>query len=116
MNDAINHARRIWLIWILIAAAFVRLATLGAYPLADKTEARYAEVAREMVTTDQPLGLMDKTVEERLASDAVGRRHHPPHRPCSAVVFCRRGANAGISRIFFCRRALDALCSSGLGG
>ena len=51
MHDAINHGRRDWLVWILISAAFVRIATLGAYPLADKTEARYAEVAREMVTT-----------------------------------------------------------------
>ena len=51
MHDAIKPSRRTWLVWILLAAAFVRIATLGAYPLADKTEARYAEVAREMVTT-----------------------------------------------------------------
>ncbi len=37
---------------VLLVAAIVRLFTLGAYPLHDTTEARYAEVARLMVTTD----------------------------------------------------------------
>ncbi|MDY6839146.1 MAG: glycosyltransferase family 39 protein [Thermodesulfobacteriota bacterium] len=36
---------------VLIFVALVRLVTLGAYPLADTTEARYAEIAREMVAT-----------------------------------------------------------------
>jgi len=38
-------------IFILITAAFIRLTTLGAYPLTDNTEARYAEVAREMLSS-----------------------------------------------------------------
>lgn len=37
------------LIWSIAIAALVRLLTLGLYPLADTTEARYAEVARKMV-------------------------------------------------------------------
>jgi 4-amino-4-deoxy-L-arabinose transferase-like glycosyltransferase len=40
-----------WLIGLLLFAILVRLATLGAYPLMDNTEARYAEVARKMVET-----------------------------------------------------------------
>ena len=43
------RSHRKWLIFALIVAAFIRLATLGAYPLTDNTEARYAEVAREML-------------------------------------------------------------------
>jgi len=35
----------------IIAVAAVRLATLGAYPLLDTTEARYAEIARKMLET-----------------------------------------------------------------
>ncbi len=51
MNQ-INHPnRRTVLIAILIISATIRLATLGAYPLTDNTEARYAEVAREMVAS-----------------------------------------------------------------
>ncbi len=39
-------------LWGLLALAFVvRLLTLGAYPLTDNTEARYAEIARKMVET-----------------------------------------------------------------
>jgi 4-amino-4-deoxy-L-arabinose transferase-like glycosyltransferase len=40
-----------WLLWLLLAAIAVRLATLGAYPLMDNTEARYAEIARITVET-----------------------------------------------------------------
>jgi 4-amino-4-deoxy-L-arabinose transferase-like glycosyltransferase len=40
-----------WLLWLVAAAIAVRLATLGAYPLMDNTEARYAEVARQMVVS-----------------------------------------------------------------
>jgi 4-amino-4-deoxy-L-arabinose transferase-like glycosyltransferase len=48
--DIINfRPHRKWLVLVLIVAAFIRLATLGAYPLTDNTEARYAEVAREML-------------------------------------------------------------------
>ena len=42
---------RRWL-WGLVALTLVaRLATLGAYPLMDNTEARYAEIARKMLET-----------------------------------------------------------------
>ena len=37
-----------WLWWVLGIVALARLLTLGAYPLTDTTEARYAEVARKM--------------------------------------------------------------------
>ena len=37
------------LVWTLGLTALVRLVTLGLYPLADTTEARYAEIARKMV-------------------------------------------------------------------
>ena len=48
--DIINfQSHRKWLVLALIVAAFIRLATLGAYPLTDNTEARYAEIAREML-------------------------------------------------------------------
>ncbi|MDB6163228.1 MAG: hypothetical protein JWL98_660 [Xanthomonadaceae bacterium] len=39
-------------LWSVLALAFVsRLLTLGAYPLTDNTEARYAEIARKMLET-----------------------------------------------------------------
>lgn len=34
--------------WVIAAAALIRLATLGLYPLTDTTEARYGEIARKM--------------------------------------------------------------------
>lgn len=37
--------------WVIAALAVLRLATLGAYPLMDTTEARYAEIARKMAET-----------------------------------------------------------------
>lgn len=37
------------LIILLVIAGIIRVATLAAYPLTDNTEARYAEVAREML-------------------------------------------------------------------
>jgi len=40
-----------WLIALLTLAFVVRVATLGAYPLMDNTEARYAEIARKIVET-----------------------------------------------------------------
>jgi 4-amino-4-deoxy-L-arabinose transferase-like glycosyltransferase len=43
--------QRQWLVGLLVFAILVRLATLGAYPLMDNTEARYAELARKMVET-----------------------------------------------------------------
>ncbi len=36
---------------ILVTTAVIRLATLGAYPLADTTEARYSEIARLMLVS-----------------------------------------------------------------
>lgn len=36
---------------IILATIVIRLFTLGAYPLADKTESRYAEIARKMAET-----------------------------------------------------------------
>jgi len=44
-------SRRIW-IAVLMTAAIVRLLTLSAYPLHDTTEARYSEIARLMVVSD----------------------------------------------------------------
>ncbi len=40
-----------WLLWLIAGVLLLRLATLGAYPLMDNTEARYAEVARQMVVS-----------------------------------------------------------------
>jgi len=37
--------------WIVVIAITIRLSTLGLYPLADLTEARYSEMARIMVET-----------------------------------------------------------------
>ena len=45
----VNEER--WLVGLIVVAIAVRLATLGLYPLLDNTEARYAEVARLMVST-----------------------------------------------------------------
>lgn len=39
------------LLGLILLAAVLRLATLGVYPLTDNTEARYAEIGREMVAT-----------------------------------------------------------------
>ncbi|MBT8080043.1 MAG: glycosyltransferase family 39 protein [Gammaproteobacteria bacterium] len=44
-------ARSKTLLTILVFAVVVRVAILGAYPLHDTTEARYAEIARLMITT-----------------------------------------------------------------
>lgn len=44
-----RYERYLWSALVVIALA--RLFTLGAYPLIDPTEGRYAEIAREMVTT-----------------------------------------------------------------
>ena len=40
-----------WLVGLLVFALVVRVATLGAYPLMDNTEARYGEIARKIVET-----------------------------------------------------------------
>ena len=51
MNAPLAAREERWLLWLVIAAVAIRLATLGAYPLMDNTEARYAEIARKMVET-----------------------------------------------------------------
>lgn len=38
-------------LWLLLAAGLCRLLSLGLYPLSDKTESRYGEIARIMVET-----------------------------------------------------------------
>lgn len=51
MNDFLSESQRKWIGGVIAVAAIIRISTLGAYPLTDNTEARYAEVAREMVST-----------------------------------------------------------------
>ncbi|WP_457097615.1 ArnT family glycosyltransferase [Lysobacter sp. P5_B9] len=47
----ISSRQQLWC--LLTFACIVRLLTLGAYPLTDTTEARYAEIARKMLETGQ---------------------------------------------------------------
>lgn len=49
MNLALTNRERRALVALLAIAVLARLATLGAYPLMDPTEARYAEIARKML-------------------------------------------------------------------
>jgi len=49
--SALTARERRWLLWLLAVVVAVRLATLGAYPLLDPTESRYAELARKMLET-----------------------------------------------------------------
>ena len=53
MSSDIASSRRSGnlLLLLLLLAASIRLATLGCYPLTDNTEARYAEVSQEMLST-----------------------------------------------------------------
>ncbi len=52
MTAAVLTAReRRALLLLLLAVVALRLATLGAYPLLDPTESRYAEIARKMLET-----------------------------------------------------------------
>jgi 4-amino-4-deoxy-L-arabinose transferase-like glycosyltransferase len=51
LMDATRTRQRQWLVGLLLFAILARIATLGAYPLMDTTEARYAEIARKMVET-----------------------------------------------------------------
>ena len=48
MSTARDRATGSVLAWALGFAVFMRLVTLGLYPLSDTTEARYAEIARKM--------------------------------------------------------------------
>jgi 4-amino-4-deoxy-L-arabinose transferase-like glycosyltransferase len=51
MSFALTARERRWLLALLALVIAVRLATLGAYPLLDPTESRYAEIARKMLET-----------------------------------------------------------------
>ncbi len=53
MTGPLTARERRWLLWLVVAVVAVRLATLGAYPLMDPTEARYGEIARKMLETGQ---------------------------------------------------------------
>ena len=48
---ALTTRERRGLLLLLVAIVALRLATLGAYPLLDPTESRYAEIARKMLET-----------------------------------------------------------------
>ncbi len=45
------NSRRNFVSYIILATILIRLFGLGAYPLADRTESRYAEIARKMAET-----------------------------------------------------------------
>jgi 4-amino-4-deoxy-L-arabinose transferase-like glycosyltransferase len=49
MTTALSARERRGLLALLVAVLVVRIATLGAYPLLDPTESRYAEIARKML-------------------------------------------------------------------
>jgi len=51
MDDLLTTRQRRLLLGILLFTFLVRLVTLGMYPLADTTEARYAEIGRKMAET-----------------------------------------------------------------
>jgi 4-amino-4-deoxy-L-arabinose transferase-like glycosyltransferase len=51
MTFALTSRERRGLLLLLVVVVAVRLATLGAYPLLDPTESRYAEIARKMLET-----------------------------------------------------------------
>lgn len=53
MTPTLGKRERHWLAALVVFAFAVRLATLGAYPLMDSTEARYAEIARKMAETGE---------------------------------------------------------------
>lgn len=51
VSSASSGSGNRWVIAALLFAGLSRLITLGAYPLMDTTEARYAEIAREMLSS-----------------------------------------------------------------
>lgn len=49
----VNPRASIRLLWtILLTVLLVRLGTLGLYPIMDTSEARYAEIARKMLVSN----------------------------------------------------------------
>lgn len=52
LSQPAKHLQPHHLLLLVCLALLLRLLTLSAYPLLDPTEARYAEIAREMVATD----------------------------------------------------------------
>ena len=48
---SLTARERTWLVVLLVVVVGARVATLGAYPLLDPTESRYAEIARKMLET-----------------------------------------------------------------
>ena len=51
MTMVLTARERRGLLMLVVAVLVVRIATLGAYPLLDPTESRYAEIARKMLET-----------------------------------------------------------------
>jgi len=51
MAFTLTARERRWLALLVVVVVGIRVATLGAYPLMDTTEARYAEIARKMLET-----------------------------------------------------------------
>ncbi len=49
---SLSKNQKCWLCGVLLFTGLARLLTLGAYPLFDTTESRYAEIAREMVASN----------------------------------------------------------------
>lgn len=47
-RPVLSQLDRTWMLWLLLAILAARFLTLGAYPLADPSEARYGEIARKM--------------------------------------------------------------------
>lgn len=47
-RPTLSQLDRTWILWLLAGILVARLLTLGAYPLADPSEARYGEIARKM--------------------------------------------------------------------
>ena len=53
MKRTLTPRQRRWLWGLLVLAVGIRVTTMGAYPLLDPSEARYAEIARKIVETGQ---------------------------------------------------------------
>ena len=63
----------------LLAIAALRVATLGAIPLLDKSEARYAEIGRQMVVTSDWVTLQAQShILEQLTTDPRWRVFNSP--------------------------------------